>query len=133
MARLKRAAHSAELDGFEAHPARGMALVMAADVLERMDALVGADGDLARCGRDRRHPGKIIRRHRLLKKAEAVLADCAHVLHCLVPAPALVGAGRTRRIRPEYPAETAGAFAIHTRGIDTNLDLERNVALRLLL
>ena len=70
-----------------------MALVMAADVFERMDALVGADGDLARCGRDRRHPGKIIRRHRLLKKREAVLGDGAHVLQCLIAAPALVGVG----------------------------------------
>src|SRR5262249_31681247 len=86
-----RAAHPAELDGFEAPPARGMALVVVADVLERVDALIGADGDFARRGRDCRHAGKIIRRHGLLEKIKASIGDAAHVLQRLLRAPALIG------------------------------------------
>ena len=47
-ARLHHAAQPAELDGLQAHAARGAALVMAADVLERMDAFVGADRESCR-------------------------------------------------------------------------------------
>src|SRR5512140_526429 len=47
-ASLGRAAHAPELDGFQARPARGTALVVATDIVERVNAFIGADGDVAR-------------------------------------------------------------------------------------
>src|SRR5262245_55706788 len=91
--RLGRTAHAAELDRFEAYPAGGMALVVAANVLERMDALVGADGNVARRGRNGRHAGEVVRLHGLLEEIESGISDRAYVLHGLLRAPALVGVG----------------------------------------
>src|SRR5262249_56225803 len=48
-------------------------------------------------------------------------------------APALVGVGLNQRIAPEHPAQTAGAFAVYERRVDTDLDLESDIAVRLLL
>ena len=90
---LGRAAHSAELDGFQARPARGSAIVVAADIVERVNAFIGADGDVARRGRHRRHAGDVVRLDRLLEETKPGIGDRAHVLHRLLRAPALVGVG----------------------------------------
>src|SRR5262249_60452482 len=102
------AAHSAELDGLQAPPACGSMLVVAADVVEGMDALVSADRDLACGGCDCRHAGEVVRRYRLLEEIQPGIGDRAYVLHRLLRAPALVGVGCNQRIAPEHPAHTAG-------------------------
>src|SRR2546430_107573 len=72
---------------------RGGPLVVAADVLERMEALVGADGDVACRGCHGGHAGEVVRLHRLLEEIEPGIGDRAHVLHGLLRAPALIGVG----------------------------------------
>ena len=61
---------AAELDRLQADPARGLDLVMAPDVIQRMNAFVGADCDVGG-RRDRCHAGKVVADHRLLEKVEA--------------------------------------------------------------
>ena len=56
---LRHGADAAELDGLQADAARGTVLVMVGDIGERMDAFVGADGDVARRRGDRRHAVEI--------------------------------------------------------------------------
>ena len=62
LAGLGHGADAAELDGLEADAARGLSVVVTADVVERMNAFVGADRDIgcgappSPCPRDRRPP-----------------------------------------------------------------------------
>jgi len=102
------AAHAAELDGLQAHPARGVALVVAANVVERMDALVGPDRDPARRGRHVSHARDVVRMHGLLEEIEPGIGDRAHILPRFVGAPALVGVSRDQRVRLENFADRAG-------------------------
>ena len=71
-------ADAAELDRLQADAARGLALVMAPDVVERMNAFVGADRDVG-CRRHRRHAGEVVGRHRLLEEIETRALDRAHI------------------------------------------------------
>ncbi len=95
-ARLHYRTHAAKLDGFQARPAHGVLPVKAAQVLERMNALVGPDRDVAGCVGSRRHcrhAGDVIGADGLLEEIEACIRDRAHILHRLLRAPALVGVG----------------------------------------
>src|SRR4029078_2977444 len=78
-------ADAAKLDRLEAYAARRLGLVVTADVVERVDALVGPYSDIGR-GRDLCHAGEIIRRHRLLEEIEAGSIHGAHVSDGLVDA-----------------------------------------------
>src|SRR5664280_2359181 len=79
LAGLDHRPDAAELDCLQADAARGLALVMAGDVGERMDTFVGADCDLGRGRGDRRHAGEIIGHNRLLEESEAAAFHRAHI------------------------------------------------------
>ena len=57
--RFDHAADAADLDRFQADAARRLVLVMAANVVERMNAFVGANGGIA-CRGNLRHAGQIV-------------------------------------------------------------------------
>ncbi len=100
-ARRHHAAHAAELDGLEAHAARGLALVVAADVVERMDALVGADRDPARAAATAAMPAMSSACTGCSKKSSPASATARTYCTRLVRAPALVGVGRDQRAAAE--------------------------------
>ena len=76
-------ARAAELDGLQADAARRLGAMLAGDVVHRMDAFIGADGDFAGLARHRRHAGEIVRHYRLLKKSRdfcwPLRLDGAHI------------------------------------------------------
>ena len=88
----KQAGQAAKLDRFEAYSARGLALMVAADVIERVNALVGANRHRARCG-DAAHAVKIMRTDGLLEKIEAAIAEATHESERGVDGKALIGVG----------------------------------------
>ncbi len=71
------AANAAELDRLQADAARRLAVVMPLDVVEAVDAFVGADGDLGGRGLCRRHAVEIVRLDRLFEEIEAAALSTA--------------------------------------------------------
>src|SRR5262245_722551 len=71
-----------QLDRLEADATCRLALVMPPDVVERMNALVGADRSVRRC-RHFGHAGKIVRCNGLLEKVESGSLHCTHIIQSL--------------------------------------------------
>jgi hypothetical protein len=72
------------------------------------------------------------RPHRLLEEVEACTRERTHVLHRLLRAPALIGIGGDEGVGSDQRADVARALGIDERLVDADLDLESDIALRLL-
>ena len=92
---------------------------MALDVVERMNAFVGADRNAARRG-DARHAGKIVGMDRLLEEAQAAIADGADVTLALLCAKALISVDRDQRVAAERLADRARARSVGLERIDAD-------------
>ena len=110
------------LIAFEADAACGLAVVVPADVVERVNAFVGADSDIG-CGGDLCHARELIRRDRLLEEIEARPLHGAHVSESLLDAVALVGVGRDEHAISEHLADLARPRGVILRRVDADLDL----------
>ena len=101
---------------------RDRAVVVPADVVERVNAFVGADGDIG-CGGDLCHARELIRRDRLLEEIEARPVYRAHVSDSLLDAVALVGVGGDEHAISEHLADLARPRGVILGSVDADLDL----------
>ena len=120
----EHAAHAAELDGLEAHPARRLVVVVAPDVGQAVNAFVRADRQTGIGRRDRRHAGDVVGRDRLLEESQSAAGNRADILHGLLGAPSRIGIGGDQATGAENLADAARALAVGDRLADPDLDLE---------
>ena len=107
--------------------------MMALDVGERVNALVGADGDAGIDRRDLRHLAEIVRHHRLFEKVDTGALHAAHVFDGFRGAETLISVRRYNHAATEHLANGARALRILGRGVDADLDLEHGKTRSLLL
>ena len=106
---------------------------MAKNVVERMNALVGANRHLGRRG-DAAHAIEIVGTDRLLEKIEPAIADAAHKGERTIDGKTLIGVGRHQarlaalREALERPTEHHRAHGVGLGRAQSNLDLESAVA-----
>src|SRR5579872_4269476 len=119
-----------ELDGLETYARSRAAGVVALNVFERMDALVGADRHFG-CDGNARHAVEIFRAHRLLEEIEAAIGEPRDIAQRFVDAKTLIGIGRHEArltLRLEQSTDVLRARRIRFGRSKSNLDLESPIA-----